>query len=179
IMVYDENGEAIPGSAATQDDKTFVGNGQPKFVGGMTHAVKYKNWDASASFRGNFGYDIFNVHEFYYGLQSMSANTNVLARAYDENAAITGDKLLVDYFLEKGDFLKLDVVSLGYTYRPSWENMKSVRVYASTRNLLTFTKFTGVDPDNYPINGQNPGIVNSKAYYPSTTQFLIGLQLDF
>lgn len=179
IMVYNKNGEAIPGSAATQDDKAFVGNGQPKFVGGMTHTVKYRNWDASASFRGNFGYDIFNVHEFYYGLQSMSANTNVLARAYDENAAITGDKLLVDYFLEKGDFLKLDVVSLGYTYRPSWKNLNSVRVYASTRNLLTFTKFTGVDPDNYPINGQNPGIVNSKAYYPSTTQFLIGLQLDF
>lgn len=179
IMIFNKDGEAVPGSAATQDDKTFVGNGQPRFVGGMTHAFRYKSWDASASFRGNFGYDIFNVHEFYYGLQSSSANTNVLPQAYEENNHIKGDKLLVDYFLEPGDFLKLDVVSLGYTFRPGWKNFNSVRLYGSTRNLLTFTKFSGVDPDIYPINGQNPGIVNSKAYYPSTTQFLLGLQLEF
>src|SRR5690606_27762271 len=85
IMVLNKNGEPIPASAATQDDKSFVGNGQPKFVGGMTHYISYKKWDASVSFRGNFGYDIFNVHEFYYGLQSASENTNVLGEAYNRN----------------------------------------------------------------------------------------------
>jgi hypothetical protein len=178
IMVYNKNGEPIPASAAKQDDKSFVGNGQPKFVGGMTHSFSYKNWDASVAFRGNFGYDIFNVHEFYYALQSASENTNVLGEAYTRNEQIKGDKLLVDYFLEKGDFLKLDVVTLGYTFQAGWKNFNSVRLYGSTRNLLTFTKFNGVDPDTYPINGQNPGIVGSKAYYPSTTQFLIGLQIS-
>ena len=179
IMVYNKDGQAIPGSDAVQDDKTFVGNGQPKFVGGMTHMFRYKNWDASASFRGNFGYDVFNLHNFYYGLQSSSANTNVLPEAYGKNGDIKGDKLLVDYFLEKGDFLKIDVVSIGYTYKPQWKNLESIRIYGSTRNLYTFTKFSGVDPDVYPINGQNPGIVNTKAYYPSTTQFMIGVQLGF
>jgi len=191
IMIYNKDGQAIPGSAGTQDDKAFVGNGQPKFIGGMTHVFKYKNWDASASFRGNFGYDLFNIHNFYYGLQSSSANTNVLPEAYGKNVAIKGDKLLVDYFLERGDFLKLDVVSLGYTYKTKWKNLGAIRVYGSTRNLYTFTKFSGVDPDLYPINGQNPGIpntvnsenpnqgLNPKGYYPSTTQFMIGVQLDF
>lgn len=178
ILVFNKEGVAIPASDAKQDDKQFVGNGQPKFVGGMTHSFTYKNWDANVAFRGNFGYDIFNVHEFYYALQSSSQNTNVLGAAYGRNSHIKGDKLLVDYFLEKGDFVKLDVVTLGYTFNTGWKNLNSMRLYASTRNLYTFTKFKGIDPDSYPINGQNPGIVNSKAYYPSTTQFMFGLQLS-
>lgn len=178
IMIYNKDGIVIPASEGKQEDKSFVGNGQPKFTGGMTHTFSYKKWDASMSFRGNFGYDIFNVHEFYYGLQSSSQNTNVLEAAYGRNEQIKGDKLLVDYFLEKGDFLKLDVVTFGYSFNPGWKNFNSIRVYGSTRNLLTFTKFKGVDPDTYPINGQNPGIINSKAYYPSTTQFMLGLQIS-
>lgn len=177
IMIYNKAGDAVPASAATQDDKDFVGNGQPKFVAGMTHAIRYKKWDASASLRGNFGYDIFNVHEFYYALQAAAQNANVLPEAYTRNAHIKGEKLLVDYFLEKGDFLKLDVVTLGYTF--DFKKINSVRLYASTRNLLTFTKFQGIDPDLYPINGQNPGVVNNQRYYPSTTQFLMGLQVTF
>jgi TonB-dependent starch-binding outer membrane protein SusC len=184
FLVYNKNGVAIPMAEAKQDDKQFVGNGQPKFTAGMNHVFRYNNWDASASLRGNFGYDIFNVHEFYYGLQSASANTNVLAAAFGRNAAIKGDKLLTDYFLEKGDFVKLDVVTLGYTFKAKSKYFDAVRLYGSTRNLYTFTKFQGVDPDIYPVNGINPGIFlngtsGSKQYYPSTTQLLIGAQFNF
>lgn len=186
FQVYNKRDEVIPASQAVQDDKRFVGNGLPKFQAGMTHTFTYKNWDASASLRGNFGYDIFNVHQFYYGLQSASANTNVLQSAYGRNDAIKGDKLLTDYFLEKGDFVKLDVVTLGYVFKINSKVLESVRLYGSTRNLKTFTKFTGVDPDTYPVNGLNPGILlntsnppgGTKAYYPSTTQLLFGLQVN-
>src|SRR5690606_8924051 len=155
---------------ASQDDKQFLGNGQPKFTMGMTHIFRYKNWDASAMLRGVFGWDIFNVHEFYYGMQSAAYNSNVLPSAYERNAAITGLPLLTDYFLEKGNFLKLDVVTLGYTLKARSKYFQSIRLYGSTRNLLTFTGFNGVDPDLYPINGQNPGIFSNdnsgtKAYY--------------
>jgi TonB-linked SusC/RagA family outer membrane protein len=184
FLVYNKDGVAIPLAQAKQEDKQFVGNGQPRFTAGMSHTFRYRNWDASASFRGNFGYDIFNIHEFYYGLQSASANTNVLEAAYGRNAAIKGDKLLTDYFLEKGDFVKLDVVTLGYTFKAKTKYFDSVRFYGSTRNLYTLTKFQGVDPDTYPVNGLNPGIFlngtsGSKQYYPSTTQLLVGAQFNF
>jgi len=182
FLIYDKKGAAVPAALATQDDKQFVGNGQPQFTGGMTHTVKYKKWDASASFRGVFGWDIFNVHQFYYGVQSAAYNSNVLPSAYGKNAAIKGLPLLTDYFLEKGNFLKLDVVTVGYTIKTKY--FQSVRLYGSSRNLLTFTGFRGADPDVYPINGQNPGILNAnnigtKAYYPTTTQLLIGAQVIF
>jgi len=190
FLVYNKAGVPIPASQATQDDKRFVGNGQPRFTAGMTHGFNYKNWDASASLRGNFGYDIFNVHEFYYGLQSASANTNVLESAYGRNADIKGDKLLTSYFLEKGDFVKLDVVTLGYTFKSKIKYFDSIRLYGSTRNLYTFTKFQGIDPDAYPVNGLNPGILQyyntgnqawqgTKQYYPSTRQLLVGVQVNF
>lgn len=184
FQVYNKDGEVIPASEASQDDKQFLGNGQPEFTMGMTHVFRYKNWDASAMLRGVFGWNIFNVHEFYYGMQSAAFNSNVLPSAYGRNAAITGLPLLTDYFLEKGNFLKLDVVTLGYTFKPSSKYFQSIRLYGSTRNLLTITGFNGVDPDLYPINGQNPGIFTNnnsgtKAYYPATTQFLIGAQVNF
>ncbi len=184
FMIIDKEGNAVAAALATEEDKQFVGNGQPRFTAGMTHSFRYKNWDASASFRGAFQWDIFNVHEFYYGMQSAAFNSNVLPSAYERNGAIKGLPLLSDYFLEKGDFVKLDVVNIGYTLHTKLKHLESVRLYASTRNLLTFTGFSGVDPDLYPVNGQNPGIFNdgnvgTKAYYPSTRQLLIGVQVDF
>jgi hypothetical protein len=179
FLVYNKKHEAILGSLAAQEDKQYIGNGQPKFVGGMSHNVRYKNWDASASLRGNFGYQIFNVHDFYYGLKSGASNANVLPIAYTKNAAISGEKLLTSYFLENGSYVKLDVVSVGFTLVSKVKYFESIRIFGSTRNLATFTKFSGVDPDSYPVNGLTPGGINSRNYTPTTTQYLMGLQVNF
>lgn len=188
FLVYDKGGKPIPSTQAANDDKQIVGNGLPRMTASLGNTIRYRKWDASVFFRGAFGYDIFNVHDFYYGLQSVQANTNVLKSAYGRNAHINGPNTLAflnDYFLEKGDYVKLDVVTLGYTMDSRSKFFESLRIYASTRNLATFTGFKGVDPEAYPVNGLYPGILvnsdggGSKAYYPSTTQVLVGVQLNF
>ena len=99
--------------------------------------------------------------------------------AFTKNAQITENPLVCDYFLEKGDYLKLDLVSLGYTFKFNNKYVDSLRLSVTGKNLLTFTSFTGVDPSTYSTNGLTPGATGSRNYYPTTRQFLFGLQLGF
>lgn len=179
MLVYNKDNKAIQANVATNDDKRIVGNGLPKFTASMNHTFKYSNWDLALYLRGVFGYDIFNVQEFYYGLQSTPAGSNAFASAYTKNAPIKGDKVLCDYFLEKGDYVKLDVVSLGYTVKSNFKCFSSIRIYATGKNLATITGFSGIDPQAYPVNGLTPGITGGKSYYPSTAQVLFGAQISF
>lgn len=174
-----DNTEKIPISQAQTEDKRVTGNGLPKFTASLTNTFTYKNWDLTVYFRGAFGYDIYNVHDLYFGLQS--ATGNVLKKAYEENAHITsGMNVLTDYFLEKGDYLKLDVVTLGYRFDLDSKWLNGIRLYVTGKNLATITGFSGVDPETYQVNGLTPGTTNgTRSYYPTTRQVLFGLQLDF
>lgn len=184
LLVYNKKGEIIPANQANNDDKQFVGNGLPKFTTGISNTFKYKNWDLSIFLRGAFGYKLFNTYAFYLGTPATQENANVLASAYDggKYSKLTSTSTyssLSDYFLEPGGFLKVDNVTLSYTQPLKVKFMKSVRIYATTRNLATFTKYTGGDPDLVQVNGLYPGVNSSLNYYPSTTQLLMGLQLTF
>src|SRR5690606_11858251 len=98
---------------ATLADKRVTGNGLPRFTLSLGNTIAYKNFDLRIFFRSAFAFDILNVHEMYYGIPS--ATGNIMKRAYGKNAAIkTGNNVLTDYFMEKGDYLKLDVITLGY-----------------------------------------------------------------
>lgn len=180
-MVYNKDGEAIPINEGTDDDKQAVGNGLPKFTLSLNNSLRYKNVDLTLFFRGNFGYQVYNIHEFYWGLQSAAPNLNVLKVAYDKNAHIVkGMNAHNSYFVHDADYLKLDVATLGYTLKTNNKWVESVRLYFTGRNLLTFTAYDGVDPDIFPVNGLQPGVPsNKKGYYPSTRQYLLGLQLNF
>ncbi|MGV3556658.1 SusC/RagA family TonB-linked outer membrane protein [Larkinella arboricola] len=182
LQVYDRNGNVILANKATNDDRQFVGNGLPKFTGSLSNNFKYKQWDLSLFFRGTFGYDLFNTYAFYLGTPATQENANTLKSAYDggKYARLTNAatySALSDYFLESGSFVKLDNVTLSYTQPLKVKFLQSVRIYATSRNLATFTKFTGGDPDLIQVNGLYPGVNNSLSYYPSTTQLLLGLQL--
>lgn len=174
-----DNTEKIPIASATTEDKRVTGNGLPKFTASLTNSFAYKNWDLTLYFRGAFGFDLYNVHDLYYGLQT--ATGNVLKRAYNENKDITtGFNVLTDYFIEKGDYLKLDVVTLGYRFNTNIKWIDGLRVYATGKNLFTLTKFSGVDPASYQVNGLTPGSNNgSRSYYPTSTQLMFGVQIDF
>ena len=176
-VIYDKNGEYKIGAEGTDEDKYIVGNGLPKFTASMTHNFTYKNFDLTLFFRGAFGYDIFNVHEFYYGMPD--AVGNVLKLAYDKNASIKGNPLVCDYFIEKGDYLKLDMVTLGYNLDIKNKYIDNIRLYLTGRNLATFTAFTGVDPSTYQTNGLTPGATGSRNYYPTCRQVIFGVQVDF
>ncbi len=179
-LVYDRDGDVILASQATEADRAIVGNGMPKFTMSTSHNFRYKNFDLSLFFRGAFGFDIFNIHEFYYGTRNFTGNR--LQLAYDRNFDLnpTSNPVVSDYFLERGDYLKLDMVTLGYTLKtPKARFMDSLRLYFTAKNVFTITNFTGVDPSTYQVNGLTPGANGSRSYYPSTRQFIVGLQLDF
>lgn len=190
LLVYNKKGEVIPGNQATNDDKQFVGNGLPKFTMGLSNNFKYKRWDLSVFLRGSFGYKLFNTYAFYLGTPATQENANVLTSAYDGGkysklTSPTTYSTLSDYFLEQGGFLKIDNVTLSYTQPIQTKFLQSARIYATSRNLATFTKFTGGDPDLINVNGLYPGVNKNSDnngtlnYYPSTTQLLLGVQLTF
>ena len=184
LLVYNKKGETIVANKATNDDRQFVGNGLPQFTASIGNDFTYKHWDLSIFLRGAFGYDLFNTDAFYLGTPATQTNANVLKSAYDggKYSKLTNQSTysaLSDYFLEKGDFMKISNVTLGYTQPLAFKYMRSVRLYATARNLKTFTKYTGGDPDLVQVNGLYPGVTNSLSYYPSTIQLLFGLQVTF
>ena len=179
-LVYDKDGDIIQAAQATDEDRAIVGNGMPKFTMSTSHNFRYRNFDLALFFRGAFGYDIFNIHDFYYGTRNF--NGNVLKKAYGKNFDISPNAapVVCDYFLERGDYFKLDMLTLGYTLRiPQCRFLDRVRVYGTVKNVFTITKFSGVDPANYQVNGLEPGAQGSRSYYPSTRQFIAGIQVDF
>lgn len=194
LQVYNKNGEIVTADKANNDDKQFVGNGLPKFTASLGNTFRYKKWDLGIFLRGAFGYKLFNTVAFYLGTPVTQQNANVLTTAYDggKYSKLTSPSTysaLSDYFLEPGSFVKLDNVSLGYTQPLSFKYLHSVRLYVTGRNLKTFTKFKGGDPDLVQVNGLYPGLTQyvdgngntngTLNYYPATLQLLVGLQLNF
>ena len=185
LLVYRNDGSTIQANQASNDDKQFVGNGLPKFIASLGNTFSYKRFDLGIFFRGTFGYKIFNTYAFYLGTPSSQTDANLLKSAYDskskysllKNSATTS--IASDYFLENGSFVKIDNVSLGYRQPLNNKYLKSVRLYAAGRNLHTFTKFTGGDPELVEVNGLTPGVKTNLNYYPSTLQLIFGLQANF
>lgn len=185
----DENGKMLIWEKATEGatkklasdgselDKTYIGNGMPKFEMSWGHSITWKNLDLSLFFRGRFNYKILNLYQMYYGLQAVP-KINLLKDAYSRNGEITSEKVIADYFLEDGGFLKLDNITLGWT--PAFNNkyLKTVRLYATVRNVFTITKFTGLDPDAIDISGLEPGI-GKLDLYPITRNITLGIQVTF
>ena len=179
-LVYDKDGDIIRASQATEEDRCIVGNGMPKFTLSTTHNFRYRNFDLSLFFRGAFDYDIFNIHDFYYGTRNFTGN--VLKKAYGKNFDVSPNAapIVSDFFLERGDYFKLDMVTLGYTFNfPNCRFLSKLRIYGTVKNVFTLTRFSGVDPSTYQVNGLTPGGQGSRSYYPSTRQFIAGLTLDF
>ncbi|RDC56977.1 SusC/RagA family TonB-linked outer membrane protein [Pedobacter chinensis] len=185
LLVYKKDGSIVQANLASNDDKQFVGNGLPKFITSLGNTFIYKRFDLGIFLRGTFGYKIFNTSAFYIGTPSSQSDANVLKSAYDSSSKYSLLKsnattsIASDYFLENGSFVKIDNVSLGYKQPLNIKYLKSVRIYAAGRNLHTFTKYTGGDPESVQVNGLTPGVNTSLNYYPSTLQLIFGLQVTF
>ena len=176
-LLYDKNNEVIAAKDKKPADKRFIGNSIPKLQLSWNHTIAYKNWDAGVYLRSWLGYDVFNMIDMYYGIANVKGR-NVLKSAFEERQNVKGEKQLSDYWLEKGDFLKVDAISLGYTFNKKWIGpFRNVRVYAAGRDLFVFTKYSGLDPE-VNINGLTPGF-ESLDVYPKTRTFTFGLQASF
>ena len=179
MLVYNAKGEKVLASNADPNDKRHIGNGAPKHFLTWTNTLRWKNFDLSLMFNGAFGFKIFNMRKYGMGL-SGSGSDNVLRSAYLEDRDVaTGGGVISSYFLENGDYFKLDNVTLGYTIplKKTWL-VDNLRVYVSAKNLFTITGYSGSDPSTVTSTGITPGIDVTSAY-PSATQFALGVTLKF
>ncbi|MGE8378597.1 MAG: TonB-dependent receptor domain-containing protein, partial [Sphingobacterium sp.] len=177
--LYDKDGNAfdVRDRNKTVGDKAFVGNAIPTLQLSWNNQFTYKNWDASIYMRSWIGHDVFNMINMYYSLPNVKGQ-NVLEEAYEKHKNIKGEKELSDYWLEKGTFLKVDALNIGYRFNQHWiKPLKSMRIYATARDLFVFTNYSGLDPE-VNINGLEPGF-EERNVYPKTRTFMMGLQVNF
>lgn len=102
-LFYNKEGEKVSADQIYDDDKTVIGNGQPKWYLSWTNNFQYKNFDLSFMFKGRFGYDVLNrMNMFYNNLTTLQSGYNVLNSAIDEGVNATYQ--YSDYYLEKGNY---------------------------------------------------------------------------
>ena len=165
------------------DDYQVIGNGQPKFNWGFNNTLNWKNFDLSVFFIGYHGFDIYNYPEAR--LTSQLAPTPALADRWiagvNEDARIAGfgtdrdaitsyDNVASSTFVEKGGFVKLKNVTLGYTFKKV-----NLRLYVSAKNVFTITSYSGNDPELAVSNPLRPGL--DTGTYPSKREFIFGINL--
>lgn len=181
ILVYKdgvEGNETIRGDKASNDDRTYIGSGSPKWTLSWGNTFTYKQFDFSFFMRGKFKYDILNMHQMYYGLQGV-AGINKLQSAFNENAHIKGSKVACDYFLESGNYLKMENITLGFTPKLNTEWISNLRIYASIRNVFTLTNYSVMDPANVQNqSGLWPGR-SGLDLYPTARNFTFGVQITY
>lgn len=175
------------------DDYVIIGNGQPKFNWGMNNSFTYKNFDLNIFLIGFHGFDIYNYPRAR--LTSSLSPFPELAERWiagkNENAIIAGfgkdrdaitspETVASSTFIEKGDFVKLKSITLGYNFSKgllSKINLSAARVYFSIKNVCTITKYSGNDPELSISNPLRPGL--DMGSYPSQREYLLGLNVSF
>ena len=179
LLIYDNNGNKVPAAQADPSYKRNIGNGAPKHFLSWSNSLSYKRWDLSLLFRSALGYKIFNMRKYGMGLQGAGTD-NVLRTAYTDYRNVhSSGGIISSYFLESGDYFKLDNVTLGYTFTPKKRDLvESLRVYLAAKNLFTLTGYEGNDPSIVTSTGITPGI-DSNSAYPQATQVSLGVTLRF
>lgn len=168
--------------ARVYDNRHIVGNGIPKYFIGWNNTFTYKNFDLTVTMRGAFKFQILNRQRMYYENTSIDYY-NRLTSAYDPvfgKTMLSKDMPLQynSYYIEDGDYWKIDNIMLGYTYTfNDSKYISSIRVYVSTLNTFTFTNYKGVDPE-VNVEGLEPGN-DGRDKYPTTRSFTLGIKATF
>jgi len=163
------------------EDKKVIGNGLPKYYAGWNNSFSYKNFDLSITMRGAFDYQIINSQRMYMENPAIQ-NYNIMKSAYDP---VFGKTMLNvpalefnSYYVENGDFWKVDNITLGYNLNKINNNyIKRARIYLSSLNTFIITKYKGLDPEVNRL-GLSPGL-DDRDKYPTTRTFTLGVNLSF
>jgi hypothetical protein len=186
--IYKEpDGKTVPYSDFNHSfgDKQVLGNGLPKYYASWNNSISYKNWDFSVTMRGAFGFQVLNSLRMNYESTGVP-NYNRLASSKDKvfGTAVLSKTMPQEfnsYYIENGDFWKIDNINLGYTFRDlKSKYIKDPKVYVATLNTLVITGYKGTDPE-VPVTGSAalaPG-VESRDEYPSVRTFTIGFSASF
>jgi TonB-linked SusC/RagA family outer membrane protein len=186
---YDENGNLI--GTTTQpsgDDFLVIGDANPDFGLGFNTTLNWGPLDAYMLLSGQFGQDVFNNTALVYSTKSnVLQNKNFIAAAIDDPIAIDDPAIFSDLWIEEGSFLRLQNITIGYTFRFSGSTL---RAYVSGDNLFVITGYSGYDPEVYTASNasrdtdsnavglgrSSPGI--DYLTYPKARTFLFGINFN-
>lgn len=180
-QVYDTNGKPIENAFVdrngdgkiTDDDRYFYKSPFAPVTMGLGMDFNYKNWDLNITTRANIGNYVYNntqsQRDFFADAVDKDVLRNLMAN-YAETSFLqrSGEGWKSDLYVQNGSFFKLDNVTLGYTFPTDKYN---VRLYGTVQNVLTITKYKGLDPEVYG------GIDNN--FYPRPQTYLLGLNVNF
>jgi TonB-linked SusC/RagA family outer membrane protein len=190
IMFKDLNGDG----RITAADQEIIGNAQPKFYGGITNTFRFMNFDLSALLQYNVGNKIYNSAasntqgmSTTYGQDAVvlnrwtptNTNTNIPRAVYGDPNTNTRNS---DRFLENGSYARFKTVTLGYTLPTTLAariHVRTVRVYAQAQNLVTFTSYSGLDPEVNTFSGTNTALGTDFFTFPQARTITGGITLGF
>lgn len=195
----------------SESDKTVIGNAYPKFYGGINNNFTYKNLDLSIFLTYSYGNDVLNATKLTNtktaldnkNVLAVAGSQNRWLLVNNQGEFITdpiemasvnkgktiasirdneiGDTYIHSWAVEDGSYLKLNNVTLGYTFPKSILKklrISKLRLYATGSNLFTWTKYSGFDPEVSTMgNGLTPGV--DFGAYPKSRSFVLGINLAF
>ena len=177
------------------NDETFLGSPLPKLILGLNLTANYKNWDFTAYISGNYGQKLFNFVKYFthFNAFQRSRSKDFLYEAGKTLPVLDGgdnySSQRNSYYVEDGSFTRLRNLQVGYTVNPTTLKklgLSRARFYIQGQNLLTLTKYSGLDPDVTISNiteGYNSqrdlsiGVDNGR--YPLARTVILGVNLEF
>lgn len=158
-------------------DRYIAGQAMPKYYLGGNVNIRWKQFDVSTQLTGAFGHKIYNGTSLTYMNMNQFPTYNVMKGAPQKNIK---DQTVTDYWLERGDYVHFDYVTLGWTMNTKKsEVIKSLRVTFSINNLATITNYSGLSPMiNSSAVGGDLGI-DDKRFYPLSRTYSLGLSVNF
>jgi TonB-linked SusC/RagA family outer membrane protein len=187
--------EDVDGSGTIDDsDRTFIGNPNPDFTYGLNLVFGYKGFDLTAFFYGSQGNDIFNYNswwlDFWPSFQGQKStdllynswtpsNTGGTVPKATQKSNFSSNTVSNSYYIEDGSFFRLKNLQIGYTFDKAvlGNVFSSARIYVQATNLLTITKYTGMDPELASFNDTYMGV--DEGNIPSVQQYLVGVSFGF
>lgn len=178
-------GEAVEYSEQIKSDKSYrqyLGSGLPKITLGWGNNFRYKGFDLSMQFSGQFGHKILNGQRMFYENNSIAYNRLKSAADLVYGVAVlpkTMPQTFLSYYLENGNYVKMDNLTFGYTLNPQMFNgwISNLRLYVTGDNLFCLTKYKGLDPElatDFMASG-----TDDRDKYPSIRSFTFGLSVTF
>lgn len=183
-QAYDDDGKPLDGQYIAKDgslttseedsNKYLTGkSSQAPYYFGFSTKFTYKKWDLGLNAHGSFGNYVYNYvaagKSFDSLYSSQGTSGNILQSTLE--SGFKQQRLYTDYFLEKGGFLRLDNIRLGYTFDKLWNKTSSLCVSFGVQNVFTITGYSGIDPEIYS------GIDNN--VYQRPRVYMFGLNLNF
>jgi iron complex outermembrane receptor protein len=173
------------GKFILSDDDQYLGSAQPDVTLGFSTDLTWQDFDFTLAAYGLFGQDIFNAQAMNISYPGRMPAYNILDSWIDKN--ITEGPVYSDYWIEKGSFLRIQSITLGYTLPFKNKYFNKIRIYAMCENPFVFTGYSGLDPEVNFSGLKSPGIdksvglsdIGDNYYYPHPKTFSLGLNLNF